>query len=103
MKIWKIKAVDRKLIRTLKNNVKKTWRIIKDSIGKDKYNNQNFPKKVIVDNIAITDKTQIADNFKEIETSAINIVYKSLKQCNTILPDNPVSINELKDAFFPIR
>ena len=103
MKIWKIKALDRKLIRTLKNNVKKTWRIIKDSIGKDKYNNQNFPKKVIVDNIAITDKTQIADNFKEIETSAINIVYKSLKQCNTILPDNPVSINELKDAFFPIR
>ena len=103
MKIWKIKALDRKLIRTLKNNVKKTWRIIKDSIGKDKYNNQNFPKKVIVDNIAITDKTQIADNFKEIETSAINIVYKYLKQCNTILPDNPVSINELKDAFFPIR
>ena len=24
-----------------------------------------------------------------------------LKQCNTLLPANPVSINELKDAYFP--
>ena len=28
---------------------------------------------------------------------------KYLEQCNTILPDNAVSINELKDAFFPFR
>ena len=60
-----------------------TWEIIKDSIGKGKCNNQNFPKTVIVDNIATTDETQIAENLnnffteigpklaKEIETSII--------------------------------
>ena len=77
-------------------------------------NNQNFPKKVIVDNIAITDETQITKNFnkffteigtkfaKEIETSTIKFD-DYLKQCNTILPDNPVFINEVKDTFFSLQ
>ena len=77
-------------------------------------NNQNFPKKVIVDNIAITDETQIAENFnkcfteigpkltKEIETSTRKFD-DYLEQCNTILPNNLVFMNELKDAFFPFR
>ena len=103
-----------KLILTFKNNIEKTWEIIKDSIGKGKCNNQNFPKKVIVDNTATTDEPQIAENFnkffteigpklaKEIETSTIKFE-DYLEQCNTILPDNPVSINELKDAFFPLQ
>ena len=37
----------------------------KDSIGKGKCNDQNFPKKVIVDNMVIIDETQIAENFNE--------------------------------------
>ena len=36
---------------------------------------------------------------KEIESSTIKFD-DYLEQCNTILPDNPVSLNELKDAFF---
>ena len=72
-----------KLILTFKNNIKKTWENVKDSNSKGKCNNQNFSKKVIVDNIAITDETQIAEIFnkfftkigpklaKEIETSTI--------------------------------
>ena len=56
-------------------------------------------------------KNKIAENFnkffaeigpklgKEIETHRIK--YDDyLEQCDTIQPDNPVSINELKDAFF---
>ena len=42
-----------KSIFTFKNNIKKTQEIIKDAIGKGKCNKQNFPKKVIVDNVAI--------------------------------------------------
>ena len=91
---------------------------MKDSIGKVKCSNQNFPKKVIIDNIAqhmiITDETQIAKTFnkfftkvgpkraKKIETSTIKFD-DDLEQCNTILPDNPVSINELKGTFFPFK
>ena len=52
-------------------------------MGKSKCNNQNFTKKAIIDKIAITDETQIAENFnkffteigpklaKEIETPTI--------------------------------
>ena len=49
-----------KLIFSFKNNIEKTWEIIKYSIGKSKCKNQNFPKKFMVDIIAITDETQIA-------------------------------------------
>ena len=103
-----------KLIINFKNNIKKTWEIIKDSIGNGKCNNQNFPKKIIADNIAITYETQIAENFnkfftetgpkfaKEIETTTIKFD-DYLKQCDTIQPDNPISINELKNTFFPFR
>ena len=101
-----------KLILTFKNNIKKTWEIIKDSIGKGKCNNQNFPKKVIVDNIAIRDETQIAENFnkffteigpklaKEIQTSTIKFD-DYVEQCNTILPDNPVYKWTKRRLFFP--
>ena len=41
------------LILTFENNIKK------NSVTKGKCNNQNFPKKIIVDNIAITDETQM--------------------------------------------
>ena len=54
-----------KLILTFKNNIKKTWEIIEDSIGKGKCDSQNFPKKFIVDNMAIIDETQIAENFNK--------------------------------------
>ena len=57
-----------KVILSFKNNIKKTWEIIKDSIGKGKCKNQNFPKKVFVDNIAITDETRTAKNFNRFFT-----------------------------------
>ena len=62
----------------------------------------------------MTDDTQTAESFnkffteigpklaREIETFSMKFD-DYLEQCNTIMPDNPVSINELKDAFFPFR
>ena len=50
-----------KLILTFIKHIKKIWEIIKDSNDKCKCKNQNFSKKVIVDNIAIADETQIAE------------------------------------------
>ena len=34
-----------KLILRYKNNIKKTWEVIKECIGKKKYGHENFPKK----------------------------------------------------------
>ena len=103
-----------KLIPTFKKNIKKTSEIIKDSIGKSKCNSQNFPEKIFVDNMVIKNETQITKNFnkfftevdprlaKETETPII-LFGDYLKHCDTKHPDNPVSINELKDAFFPLQ
>ena len=55
-----------KLILTFKNNNKKTWGIIKNPIGTEKCNNQNFRKKVMLGNIFITDETQIAESFNKL-------------------------------------
>ena len=55
--------------RSKKNHFSKLYSPLKqykkDSIGKGKCNDQNFPKKVIVDNMVIIDETQIAENFNE--------------------------------------
>ena len=34
-----------KLILKYKNNIKKTWQVIKEAIGKEKYKQQNLPKR----------------------------------------------------------
>ena len=96
----------------MKNNIKKTCEIIKDSISKGTYDNHKFPKKVIFDNVTITDEMQVVKNFNKFftkigpklakETETYTIQFDDyLKQCDIIQPDNPVSINELKDTFFP--
>ena len=38
-----------KLILKHKNNIKKTWQIIKKAIGKEKCNQHRFPTKIVVD------------------------------------------------------
>ena len=40
--------------------------IIKNPIGTEKCNNQNFRKKVMLGNIFITDETQIAESFNKL-------------------------------------
>ena len=37
-----------KLILKYKNNIKKTWQVIKEAIGKEKYKQQNLRKKTLV-------------------------------------------------------
>ena len=43
-----------KLILKYKNNIKKTWQVIKEAIGKEKYK-QNLPKKILVNKKSITE------------------------------------------------
>ena len=104
------------LILIHKDNIRKSWQIIKETIGKGKCNStQNFPKKVIVDNKAITDEKEIAENFNKffteigpklannIEKSTINFKAYLPNHEDILQPEHPVSINELKDAFFSLQ
>ena len=52
-----------KLLLKYKNNIKKTWQVIKEAIGKEKYKQQNFPKKILVDKISITETESTAESF----------------------------------------
>ena len=66
------------LILKYKNNIKKTWEIIKESIGKGYCNHESFPKKLVIDKENITHEGLIAKPFNTyfaIETSIIRLKY----------------------------
>ena len=98
-----------------KNNLKRTWNVIKDSTGKAKSIKEFFPQKIITNNNKIvTDTDVIAKHFntyfteigpnlsKTIETPA-KIFEACLRKQNIIQSENPLTINELKDAFFSLK
>ena len=103
-----------KLILKYKNNIKKTWQVIKEAIGKEKYKQQNLPKKILVDKISITETESIAESFnkyftqigpklaKDIGTSTKSF-NEYIKKHDTTQPEKVISVNELKDAFFSLK
>ena len=87
-----------KLILKYKNNIKKTWHVIKEAIGKEKYKQQNLPKKILVDKKSITETESIAESFnkyftqigpnlaKDIDTSTKSFD-EYIKKHDTIQPE----------------
>ena len=97
-----------------KNNIKKTWSVIKEAIAKEKIKQQNFPKKICVGEKEITDLKAIAANFNnfftEIGPNLAKDIYPSLVTFETYLKrfhknqkENDLTINELKEAFFSLK
>ena len=43
-----VKKCSKNKLLKYKNNMKKTWEVIKKSIGREKYSQQNFPKKILI-------------------------------------------------------
>ena len=85
---------------------------MKEAIGKRRCNNQKvYPKKVLLGKETITNSKLIAENFNnffteigpklasEIETPA-KMFEAYLKKVDILQPEYPLSINELKEAFF---
>ena len=94
---------------TYRNNIKKTWEIIKKSIEKGYCNHQSFPKKlvkekktlfinVLLKNILILILLKLE---KTLQKQLIHL--QDLKKCDSIHPKNPLSVNELKGAFFSLK
>ena len=52
-------------IKLFENDIRNTWKIMKEIIGKKKRNNETLPKHLIVDKIEIHDAKSIAEKFCE--------------------------------------
>ena len=101
-------------IRKYNHNIKKTWEVIKESIGKGKFNHQNFPKKIRLDGKNITDEDRIAKQFntyftkigpklaKTIQESSLNFA-SFIEKCNSTQAESTLTVNELKEAFFSLK
>ena len=100
------------LILKHKNNVKTPWDVIKEAIGKTRYNNQKvYPEIVLLGKGNVTNSKSIAENFNNFFTeiglklaSEIKKAAKTfdiyLKKVNILQPEYPLSINELKKHSF---
>ena len=98
------------LINKYKPSIKKTWQVIKEALEKGQVNCQVSPKNV-VNKKSITNKEVIAVNFNNFFTevgptlsqkiiSSNKCFNDYMTSCDIFQPEKPVSINELKEAFF---
>ena len=102
-----------KLILKYINNIKKTWQVIKEAIGK-KCKQKNLPKKILVDEKSIAETKSIAENFnkysthigpnlaKDIGTSTESF-NEYIKKQDTTQPEKLISVNKFKDSFFSLK
>ena len=88
--------------------------MIKEAIGNEKYKQQNLLKKIQADKISITETESITEGFnkyftyigpklpKDIGTSTKSF-NEYIKKHGTTQPERVISVNQLKDAFFPLK
>ena len=98
----------------LTRNFFKTWEVIKESIGKGKFNHQSFQKKIKLDGKNITDEDLIAKQFntystkigpklaKTIEEYSLNFA-SFIEKCNITQAESTLAVNELKEDFFRLK
>ena len=93
-------------------DTKKTWRIMKEVTGKSKLFHSTLPRKVFINKNVIFDEKRmtnafnnffinigpkLADDIPTVTRSFENNVQKT----NETIKNEPITINELKDVFFP--
>ena len=102
------------LIIKYKNDIKKTWQVMKELLGKTKTTTNNLPKKIIVNNNEIKDKKAIAEYFNKFFVnvgpnlaSSIPLIadnYKTyLSEVNCIQQESELTNEEFKAAFFALK
>ena len=96
------------------HNIKKTWKVLKESTGKGKCNIQSFPKKIKLDGKNITDEELIAKQFnayftkignkfaKKIQASSLNFT-SFMENYNNTQSESTLIVNELIETFFSLK
>ena len=96
------------------NNIKNTWKVMKEIIGKSKNINDTFPKQIIVEQIEINDAQSIADKFNEYYVNVGpslaskipegDISYRSyLPEAAITLDENSLTEDEFDEAFKALK
>ena len=97
-----------------KNDVKKTWDVIKEVIGNTKSMPQKLPKRLLVNNIEVFDKEQIAEQFNKYFTNVgpnlASMIPKTNKDFKSFLcgdyplfNETPLADDEIKNAFISLK
>ena len=95
-------------------DIKQTWSVMKDIIGKSKIKSTNLPRKLTINKVNVYNRPEIAgafnDFFTNIGQKLASQIPKSSKtfetymnKVNVIMDSKALSINELKDAFFSLK
>ena len=74
-----------------KNDIKNTWKTLKDVIGKTKINENRFPRKIALENKEISDQKTVAEKFNEFSVNVVPNLASKIPQNNndykSYLPD----------------
>ena len=101
-------------LRKFKGDTRKTWGVMKEILGKCNTKSSTLPTKITINKTDIFDAAKIADEFKKfftnIGTDLANKIPNAstpfdsyITKGNTSMESQPLSINELKDAFFSLK
>ena len=101
-------------LQKFKGDAKKTWSVMKEILGKCTTKSSTLPTKITVNKTDIFDTKKIADEFNKfftnIGTDLANKIPNASKRfdfyitkVNTSMESQPLSINELKNAFFSLK
>ena len=86
-------------IKLFENDIRNTWKIMKEIIGKKKCNNETLPKHLIVDDIEIHDAKSIAEKFNEYFVNIGSNLANKSPQCDltlkSYLPTVNATLNEV--------
>ena len=69
-------------IKLFENDIRNTWKIMKEIIGKKKCNSEALPKYLIVDKIKIHDVKSIAKKFNELFVNIGPKLANKIPQCD---------------------
>ena len=97
-----------------KDDIKKTWEIIKEAIGKTTMINSNLPERCTVNGKSIFDEKKKANEFNNFLFKIASKLAEKIRPCkyslesyidsiNTKLPEQTFSKNELKEGFFFLK
>ena len=97
-----------------KTNTKKTWRVMKEIIGKARNSESSLPIKLVIEKKEVTEIKDIAEKFNNFFTNvgpnlakkvpnSSNSFTSFLNQTHSIMEKNSLSINELKETFFSLK
>ena len=101
-------------IKLFENDIRNTWKIMKEIIGKNKRNNKTLLKHLIVDKIEIHDAKSIAERFNKCFINiGLNLAHK-VPQCdltfkwyfptvNTTLQETVLREDEFEEAFKSLK